>query len=212
MKTLQQILIDANAVLDLDASAPSGTEETTRANYANQAIWDASATAQFSEFKMEHLTTTSTLATIPLPSDFREFQEWPHIATNGGWQSYEPIDVQEKYDRSGDYVCWVLGNPAAGYNLVFNNVIASSTVSIIYQRYPSGLLTLTDACELSDPTYVTRKIESYVLYSRSDERFPNAEARAQQSLANMAGREMKGATGLGRTTTPRAFKHPLENG
>lgn len=208
-RTLLDILIAANATLDLDASAPSGTEATTRSNYANQAVWDASATGQLKEFKREFLGSASSLATIPLPSDFREFQEWPHIATAGGWQKYEPINVDDKYGREGDYVCWVLGNPAEGYNLVFNNIIASNTLSIIYQRFPSGLLTLTDTCELPDPQYVTRKIESYVLYSRNDERLQIAEARAQQSLANMMGRGMKGPGGLGQATTPRTFKHPL---
>lgn len=211
-KTLLDILIEANSVLDLDASAPTGTEATTRANYANQAVWDASATGQLSEFKKEYLTTTSTLATIPLPADFREFQEWPHIQTGTTWQGYEPIEVEDKYTRSSDYVCYVLGNPSEGYNLIFNNMIASSTLSIIYQRYPSGLLTLTDECELSDPQYVTRKIESYVLYSRSDDRFSIAESRAQQSLSNMMGREMKGSNGMGRVTTPVTFKHPLSRG
>lgn len=208
-QTLLDILIKANATLDLDASAPSGTEETTRANYADQAIWDASATGQLKEFKREFLGSASTLATIPLPTDFREFQEWPHIATSGGWQKYEPIDVDKKYGREGDYVCWVLGNPAQGYNLVFNNIIASNTLSIIYQRFPSGMLTLTDVCELPDPQYVTRKIESYVLYSRNDERLQIAESRAQQSLANMMGRSAKSDSGLPRSTTPRTFHHPL---
>lgn len=211
-KTLLDILIEANSVLDLDASAPTGTEATTRANYANQAVWDASATGQLSEFKKEYLTTTSTLATIPLPADFREFQEWPHIQTGTTWQGYEPIEVEDKYTRTSDNVCYVLGNPAEGYNLIFNNIIAGSTLSIIYQRYPSGLLTLTDECELSDPQYVTRKIESYVLYSRSDDRFNIAEQRAQQSLANMMGRDMKGSSGMGRPTTPVTFKHPLSRG
>lgn len=211
-KTLLQILINANAVLDLDASAPSGTEETTRTNYADQAVWDASAIGQLSEFKREHLTTTSSLATISLPADFRGFQEWPHISTGGSWQSYEPIEVEKKYDRTGDYVCWVLGNPAEGYNVVFNNIIASNTLSIIYQRFPSGLLTLTDVCELSDPQYITRKIESYVLYSRNDERMQIAEARAQQTLSNMMGRGMKSSSGLGNATTKYTFKHPLERG
>ena len=47
MKTLSDILIEANATLDLDASSPTGTELTTRANYADQAVWDAAATGQF---------------------------------------------------------------------------------------------------------------------------------------------------------------------
>lgn len=201
-------MIDVNSVVDLSAAVPTGTELATRSNYADQAVWDAAATGQLREFKKEYLTTTSTHATIPLPSDFREFQEWPRIATSGGWQAYEPIDVGQKYERTGDYVCYVLGNPVEGYSTVFENIIASNTLSIIYQRYPSGLQTLSAVCELPDPQYVTRKVESYVLYSRSDDRFSIAEGRAQQSLANMMGREMKADSGQVRST-PMTFKHPL---
>lgn len=210
-QTLLEILISANSVLDLNAAEPSGTEELTRSNYANQAVWDASATGQLAEFKSELLQATSTLATIALPTGFREFQANPRILYNGGWVEYVTIKPEQKYDYdTQDYYCYVLGNPSEGYNVIMPNVVLG-TLSIIYQRYPSGLLTLTDQCELSDPTYVTRKIESYVLYSRSDDRFPVAEQRAQQSLANLMGREMKGPAGLGRTT-PTNFKNPLSRG
>jgi hypothetical protein len=209
-RTLANILTDANAVLDLVASAPTGDELATRTNYANQAVLDASATGQLTEFKREFLTTTSTLATIPLPANFRELQESPRILNNGAWEEYTPIEIEQKYDMpSSQRYCYVLGNPAEGYNLVFNNIIASATLSVIYQRYASGLLTLADQCELSDPQYVVRKIESYVLYSRSDDRFPIAEQRAQQTLANMMGREMKGTTGNGKSTK-MTFKNPLQ--
>lgn len=207
-KTLQQILIEANAVLDLEAAAPTGTELDTRQNYAHQAVAEAAATGQLREFTKEFLGTASTLATVPLPSDFNEFQEWPRISTGGAWQAYEPILPGQKYERSADYVCYVLGNPVEGYVAVFNNIIASSTLSIIYQRSPSGLLTLADKCELSDPQYVVKKIESYVLFSRSDDRFQIAEQRAQSALANMVGRSMKSPDGLERTT-PANFKNPL---
>lgn len=210
MKNLSGILTDANAILDLNAELPTGTELTTRSNYADQAVWDASATGQLSEFKKEFITTTSSLATIPLPSDFRELMEWPQILDSTlNWNSYEPIEVEQKYDYStADRYCYILGNPSEGYNLVINSIIAGATLSIIYQRFPSGLLTLADVCELADPQYVVRKIESYVLYSRSDDRFPIAEQRAQQSLANMMGREMKGTAG-GPRKTGMNFQNPL---
>lgn len=208
-KTLSDILIAANAILDLDASSPSGTELTTRSNYADQAVWDAAATNQLSEFKRELLTTSSSLATIPLPSDFRELMEDPQIYLSGGWSPWEAIEVEQKYERSlQDRFCYVMGNPSEGYNLIFNNIVPSNQVSVIYQRFPSGLLTLTAVCELSDPQYVVRKIESYVLYSRSDERFPTAEQRAQTSLANMVGRSQKGTTG-GPRKTGMSFRNPL---
>lgn len=210
MKTLLEILTDVNAVVDLSASAPTGTELTTRSNYANQAVFDASATGQLSEFKKEYLTATSTLATVPMPTNFRELQEWPRLLlSDGSWREYEPIPVEAKYEKSsGDYYCYVLGNPSEGYNLVFNNLDSLATLSVIYQRYPSGLLTLSDVCELPDPQYITRKVESYVLYSRSDDRFSIAESRAEKSLANMMGREMKSETGQARQT-PSLFKNPL---
>ena len=210
-RTLSQILVDVNSTMDLEAALPTGDELETRTNYAHQAVLDAAAMGQLSEFKAEFLTTTSTLATIPLPSNFREFEINPRIMnTDGsGWTEYIEIDAEDRYDyTASDYFCYVLGNPSEGYNAVFNNIIASSTLSIIHQRYPSGLLTLADVCELPDSQYVARKVESYVLYSRSDDRLQIAEARAEQRLANMMAREMKGPGGQSRNTRAK-FRNPL---
>lgn len=211
-KTLEQILISVNSVLDLEAQLPTGDELLTRANYANQAVFDASAKAQLPEFKREYLTSTSSLATIPLPSNFRELQDTPRIYTNGGWEEWEAIEIEQKYDKSsGDRYCYVMGNPSEGYNLIFNNIIPSDQLSVIYQRYPSGLATLTDVCEIADPQAVVRKVESYVMYARSDDRFPTAEARSESQFANMVGRSMKGTKG-GARETKMTFKHPLQWG
>lgn len=208
-RTLSQILKDANAVLDLEAAEPTGDELTTRSNYANQAVWDASAIGQLSEFKREYLTTASTLATIPLPTNFRELQENPRLYLSNGWEEWPAIEVEDKYTKPiTERYCYVLGNPAEGYNLIFNNIEVTDQLSIVYQRYPSGMATLTDICELSDPQYAVRKIESYVLYSRSDDRFPIAEQKAEQQLANMMGREMKASDGQSRDTKMK-FAHPL---
>ena len=209
-RTLSQILTDVNASLDLDAALPTGTELTTRANYANQAVWDAAATGQLSEFKREYIST-ATLATVSLPTDFKEPQENPRLLdSTGNWQEYEIIEAEQKYQYvSTDRYAYVMGDPAGGYNLIFNNLITNATLSFIYQRYPSGLLTLADKCELSDPQYVARKTEAYVLYSRSDDRFPIAEEKAETALANMMGREMKGSV-PGAKSTKMTFKNPLK--
>ena len=210
-KTLSSILLDVNATLDLEAEAPTGDELTTRANYANQAIWDASAAGQLSEFKNEYLVGISNNATVPLPSNFRETMENPQLFSNNEWITFTVVEVEEKYGLgTTEYYSYVLGNPSGGYNLILNNPIADATLSVIYQRFPSGLLTLTDVCELSDPQFVTRKIESYVLYSRNDERFPIADQRAEQQLANMMGREMKASSGQSGDTRMK-FNNPLED-
>lgn len=212
MATLSQILIDANSTLDLEASQPTGDELTLRKNYANQAVEDAAASGQLNEFKGEHTETlaASGLVTVSLPTNFRELMQDPMVqGSTGSWQPLKEIEVQEKYDyNSSDKYSYVLGNPQGGYYLMVNGVTAGDSLSVIYQRYPSGMPTLTSVCELSDPTYVTRKIESYVLYSRGDERFPIAESRAQQQLQNLMGREMKSSGGQGRSTK-MTFNNPL---
>lgn len=191
MRTLQNILIDANAYLDLEASVPTGTELTTRANYANRLVWEASAVAQFSEFHTIY-EVLATTASIPLQSNFREFMTAPRQRINGGWQEYEEIKPLERFAKEpDDKYFFVLGNPSAGYTAVFNGLQLNATLSMDFQRYPSGLATLTDVCELPDPMYVVTGIESLVLQSRSDERFPTVDADKNRRLQNMVGREMK---------------------
>lgn len=205
MRTLQSILIDANAYLDLEATAPTSTELVTRANYANQAVWDASAVAQFSELHQIYHVDPTTLASISLPSNFRELMTPPRqLLSNGAWSDpYEEIKPLERFNKaSTNKYLYVLGNPAAGYTAVFNALTANATLSFDYQRFPSGLLTLTDVCELSDPTYVTTKVEAYVLESRNNDRFPIVKAEANGKLQNMVGKEMKPLQ-AGTNTTPR---------
>lgn len=209
MRTLSQILIDANAFLDLEASLPTGDELTLRSNYADQAVWDAAATGQLKEFKMifEQSVSEATLATLSLPGYFKEFQTQPRIYNNGVWEEYPEIKPEAKYSKGADeHYSYVLGTPQ-GYNLILNRPIDGLFSSVV-QRYPSGLPTLTSVCELPDPTYVTSTIESYVLQSRGDDRFPFVNSTAQNKLANMMGAQMK-TPGGGVNSTPRIQKNPL---
>ena len=177
MRTLQTILTDANAYLDLDAAVPTGSELVTRTNYANQAVWEASDIAQFPEFQKSY-EVRATSATISLPSGFREFMTAPRLLDSSlTWLDYPEIRPDERYGKSTtDKYCYILGNPSEGYVAVFNNADTNCTLSITYQRYPSGFATLTDVCELSDPQYVVSRIESLVLQSRRDEGFPYKDA------------------------------------
>lgn len=206
-KTLEQILNDVNSVVDLDDSLPTGTELTTRTNYANQAIYDAAAKNMLPEFKQEYVVAV-TGATVSLPTNFREMHQAPQLMdSNGNWEEYEVKFAEEQYDNTADKYAYILEDGSQKY-LVFNEYTAGATMSLLYQRYPSGFATLTDVCELSDPNYVVRKIESYVLYSRSDDRFQEAEQRAEVALANMVGRGQRGQI-VGPRKTKTSFKNPL---
>ena len=101
---------------------------------------------------------------------------------------YEVITYKPGIIHDEAFYSYVLGNPSSGYSLILSG-ISGATVSMLYQRYPTGFSTLTDVCELSDPEYVKQKVISYVLQSRNDDRFLVAERDAQSRLSNMVNRE-----------------------
>lgn len=210
-KNLQDILLDSAAYLDLEATLPTGTELTTRANYADRALRDAASMTHLPDFS-QVLNTYATAATLSLPSDFREAEQSIYaLKTSGGWAEYPIIKPREKFnmDTDEDYA-YITGNRADGHILYLNNFIDAnySTLSTVYQQFPSGMSTLSDPCEISDENYVTTRVEAMVLESRSDGRFPQVLAKAQRLLANMTGRQNKNPSGKGNRTT-KNFKNPL---
>lgn len=206
MTTLEEILKSSNSFLDLDYSLPTGTELTTRIDFANQSLRDACAAYRFREFTQNY-EVLATSASVSLPDNFRELEEAPAIIENGDWVAYPQIRPEERFtkDSTAKY-SYVLGTPK-DYTLVFNNLAANATVSIQYQRYPSGMATYSDVCELPDAEYVRLKLISYVLQSRSDERFPIIDAEANNRLANMIGRTMiQPSGGLKRIPTNQSYQ------
>lgn len=187
MATLEDILKTSNSYLDLEFSLPTGSELATRVDFANQAVRDACSAYSFPEFS-EIYQVFATCATVSLPLNFRELEEIPVIETNGIWEEYPQINPKDRINKlSTDEYCYVLGSPNH-YNLYINGLSSAATISIQYQRYPSGMATLTDVCELPDAEYVKLKLISYVLQSRSDERFPTLETETNNRLFNMMGR------------------------
>ena len=193
--TLSEILKSANAYLDLEYTLPTGDELTTRVSFANQALNDGFSAYRFDELSETFYPSTSTLSSYSLPSNFREMEIKPAVELNGGITYYPQIKKKDinKYDSTDNY-CYVEGTPE-DYSVVFKNLTANATVSIPFQRYPSGMATLTDVCELPDAEYVKMKLISYVLQSRSDERFPSVDAKAEILLSNMIGRSMQQPSG-----------------
>ena len=209
MATLQDILYSVNSFLDLERELPTGTELLTRVNFADQVVKDAASLYRFKEFETLYYPSTSTLASLTLPTNFRELSNTPSEMSAGGtYKSFPQIRLSEVYEntnKDNDF-CYLLGNDMEGHTLVFNGLTNNATLSLQYQRFPSGMATLSDICELPDPEYVKQKVISYVLQSRSDDRFPQIEADAQRRLQNMVGRQMiqpKG--GVNRMPTNQKF-------
>lgn len=205
-RTLSQILTDVNSYTDLDASVPTGDELTIRTNYANQAVLEAADTGVFSEFNVIYNVDLGSGAVATLPGNFRGLLTAPRQSVNGGFVDYPEVPPAERFSKtSTDKYCYITGNPASNYLVTFNNLTANATISLDYQRFPSGFATLTDICELPDDTYIVEKVKSYVLQARNNERFPQVEANAQLKLKNMIGRSSK-TLGGGENRTPTATK------
>lgn len=184
--TLEQILLNSSAYVDLEYSIPTGDDLDVRINYAQRAVDEWASAYKWRQLKTPFYPLT-TGATTALPANFRELigisrQEqvnFPEI---------QPEDRHSKEDS--DNYLYILGNRSEGYNAIVNAFTSGATLSMTYQRYPSNMATLSDICEVPDPDFVTQKVISYVLQSRTDERFPIIEAEAKRLLSNMVGREM----------------------
>lgn len=192
MLTLNQILIDTNSYLDLTASLPTGDDLTVRINYANQAIREWADAYQWRQLKTYFCPTVLTENPgITLPENFRSLLAPPHEIQGTNYIEYPEIMPEERYslDSTTKY-SYILGNDAEGRVLYFNGLSSGATVSVDFQRLASTMATYTDVCEVPDSQYVKLKTISYVLQSRSDERFPIVDSEANRILANMVGREM----------------------
>lgn len=197
MRTLQQILIDATAYLDLTAEIPTGDDLNARINYAQQAVREWSDAYRWKDLSTP-LTSVATLATISLPTNFKEFEGQPKDLLGNFYPEIRPAD--RVYKSTSDKYCYVEGNQSQGYITTFNGLASLATLSLTYQRQPSNMATLTDVCEVPDDLFVVQKVISLVLQSRSDERFPNVDADANRRLANMIGRNMITNPGGNNTT------------
>jgi hypothetical protein len=187
--TLSEILIAVNAYTDLEASEPTGTELTTRIEFAKQAVREWSKFAQWPELSRTYVIDPSGSASISLPTDFTEFEVAPQQLSGGLWIEYPEIREKDKYGKaSDDRYCYLLGDTSAGFTAVFNSLEASATLSITYQAQPSLMASLSSTCVVPDPEFVKTKVISYVLQSRSDDRFPTVNTEANRLLSNMVGR------------------------
>lgn len=189
MITLEEILKSANSYLDLEYALPTGTELSTRINFANQALREGASAYKFKEFS-ETYYALATTSTVDLPENFRELEAKPVVEGSETPKSFEEIKPEERHDKvEGEDYCYLTGS-VGNYKLNFGGLEVNSTVTIQYQRFPSAMATYSDICELPDADYVKLKLISYVLQSRSDERFPTVDADANLKLQNMIGRSM----------------------
>lgn len=186
-RTLSNILIDANSYLDLEASEPTGDDLNARVAYAQSAVREWADAYRWKELQTP-LTAVATATSLSLPTNFKELTDRP----KDYYGNYYPeVSVAERLTQpAGEKFSFIEGNQVRGFTMTIGGMATLATLSFTYQRQPSNMATLSDACEVPDDMFVVQKVISLVLQSRSDERFPIVEADAQRRLANMIGRNM----------------------
>ena len=189
--TLNDILLDSASFLDLDATIPTGTEYTTRVRFANMAIREWAKAYTFRQLKIDYQPSLASFASLALPN-YQQLNGPPmEFKSFGTYESYPEVQPEERFAKdSTDKYSYITGNDSSGVALHVNGISVNATLSIPYIRGPSTMATLTDVCEVQDPSFVTNRVISYVLQSRNDERFPIVTAEGNKVLRNMIETEM----------------------
>ena len=140
----------------------------------------------FTEYNIQASTPTS-MATLPLPRNFRKLASFPKISDGTTSWEYTEIRPEEKsrYTTS-DRFCFVLGNPGS-FNLIVNPGSITSGVSIYVPYYlsPASLASPADIPLVPNSDYLIYKALSYLFSGRDDEKRGEYEGLAQRTLAQM---------------------------
>jgi hypothetical protein len=200
---LNDILLNSSSYLDLDATLPTGTELTTRIRFAVIAVDEWANAAKWKQLKIESTPSLASFASIGI-ANFQYLNgppmEW---LSDGLYQEYPEITPESRfYKATDDCYSYVTGNQGTGFSLHVNGIAVNSTLTIPYVRGASTMATLTDVCEVPDPSFVTNRVISYVLQARNDERFPIVLAEGNRVLQNMITTEQVRLPG-GVNTTPK---------
>lgn len=205
MSTLNDIFLDSSSYLDIDATAPTGTELSTRLRFVNMAVKEWENAYRWRQLKVDYSPSLASFASIGLPN-FKALDGPPvEFIGSSTYYEYPEIPLSERFAKeSTDRYSWVTGNDADGWSLHLNYIDVNATLSNIpYYRHASGMSTLTDICEVPDAQFVTGRVISYVLQSRNDERFPVVLADGNRLLRNMVAVEMVRTPG-GDNRTPKS--------
>ena len=190
--TLETILKKINAYLDFKYETPSSSSDVNRiTSYVNQAIDEWGDAYEWRQLKENYYFLATGNASVSLPTTFRNFLIDPVQENNGSIEEFPEIKMEDRFQyESDDEYCYVLGNNSDGYTAIFNALATNVTVSFLYQRYPSGVATLSDSIETPSPDFVFKKALAIELQTRFDERWQAVDQEAQRILNNMIGREM----------------------
>lgn len=208
MATLNSVLNDIAAIIDQDTTLATGTDLTVRVNLVNQAQREWSETYQWKDLQFSLNPSFGLSGTsLGLPSNFKKLMSPVYDIAKTSDNDYTEISQADQLvkDSTDRYVV-VRGNDAEGRSLLINPALLSgASLVLTYQAYPSSVATLIDTLTCPNPQFVVNRVLSQIMAARSDERFPQFKAYADDQLQNMI-EEEDTKSGGERNETPTYLK------
>jgi len=189
--TLNDIIVKVSSIVSQEIDVVSDSDEYAlwRA-YVNMAQNEWGEVSEWSTLYTEYNanTTTTSQATIELPSNFRKLAGYPKVSGSQSTNEYQEIDPVRKgqYGVSDKY-CYRFTQSGKDYLVIHPTDTFASGASIFvpYWRSLASLVSPTDVVECPNADYLVQRTVALVWESREDARFQQAKAEAEKILARM---------------------------
>jgi len=185
--TKSQILIRVSALVNGEASEPSGDELAQWSQFleiANQEWPLAYDPQSLVKYFTGQITTSG--ASMALPSDFKEKLAGA-VLLNGN--AVRELGLLDSTFFTGNYVTWG-GNNSSGYYLNTAQALTSTASLVVsYHSRPTSLATLTSVSPCPDPDFLVFRTAEYALQQRNEPGYVDIQGKADLSLQRMLDRE-----------------------
>jgi len=191
-KTLEDILKDISTYVDQADDTPTGEDLAVRTRLVNRRLRNYGEVYDWQELRTTYnfLTSQASQATLSLPTNFKKLASPLYYYSSATPKVYTEVEPSEAIENATDEVFYIMGNEAVGFNIIVPNSFPSGASLVMQvQSYPSSIASLNDYININTPEYLTTGVIADVLESRADERFPIAQSKADQILANALEKE-----------------------
>lgn len=191
-KTLEDILKDVSTYVDQADDTPSGEDLAVRTRLVNRRLRNYGEVYDWQELRTTYnfLTSQASQATISLPTNFKKLATPLYYYSSSTPRVYTEVEPSEAIENTTEEVFYIMGNEATGFNMVVPKGFPSGASLVVQlQNFPSSVASLADNININTPEYLTAGVIADVLEGRADERFPIAQSRADQILANALEKE-----------------------
>ena len=209
MYTVNNVLTDIAGYINQDTTIPTGTELDTWINLINQAQTEWGEAYQWKDLRVNRYSPSFGLSavSIGLPVNFKKLMSPVYDMSKSSSNKYKEIPPSDRHLKtSSDKYCYLTGNNISGKALTIHPaLISGASIVLDYQSNPSSVASLNDILTCPSRQFIVKRVESYILASRSDSRFPLVAKEAENSMENMMEEEAVKSGGMD-NRTPNYFK------